>query len=155
MAGARLSNTAIALATVILLLTAAWGYLFSYPAPPVDPAWELPAADSVPDGAVTVRYAGTATMLISDGTTDWMTDGWFTRPGPITTLLGKIEPDRDNITYGLDAMGVDTLAAVIPLHSHYDHAMDTPEVAMRTGATVYGSDATANICRGWDSHEAA
>ena len=28
--------------------------------------------------------------------------------------------------------------------------MDSPEVARRTGATVYGSEATANICRGWN-----
>jgi L-ascorbate metabolism protein UlaG (beta-lactamase superfamily) len=28
--------------------------------------------------------------------------------------------------------------------------MDSPEVARRTGATVYGSEATANICRGWE-----
>jgi L-ascorbate metabolism protein UlaG (beta-lactamase superfamily) len=32
--------------------------------------------------------------------------------------------------------------------------MDSPEVARRTGATVYGSEATANICRGWGLPEA-
>jgi len=35
------------------------------------------------------------------------------------------------------------------MHSHYDHAMDAPEVAMRTGAMLLGSEATANIARGW------
>jgi L-ascorbate metabolism protein UlaG (beta-lactamase superfamily) len=144
-----MSNRFIFLASLILLLAAAYGYLFGYPAPPVDPAWELAPADAVPEGAVTVRYAGTATMLFSDGETHWMTDGWFSRPGPFTTLFGEIEPDLDNIGFGLDAMEAEALAAVIPVHSHYDHAMDTPEVARRTGATVYGSEATANICRGW------
>lgn len=150
----RISNTSIALATVVLLLTAAWGYLFSYPPPPVDPDWELEPAADIPAGAVTVRYAGTATLLFSDGVTHWMTDGWFSRPGPLTTLFGKVEPDLANIHWGLEAMAVDRLAAVIPLHSHYDHAMDSPEVARRTGATVYGSEATANICRGWELPEA-
>jgi L-ascorbate metabolism protein UlaG (beta-lactamase superfamily) len=144
-----MSNRYYYLASLILLLAVAYGFLFSYPAPPVDPAWELAPADTLPEGAVTIRYAGTATLLISDGQTDWMVDGWFTRPGPFTTLFGKIEPDLGNIRFGLNAMEVDKLAAVIPVHSHYDHAMDTPEVAKRTGATVYGSEATANICRGW------
>ena len=131
-----MSNRTIFLASLVMLLAAAYGYLFSYPAPPVDPAWELAPAETIPEGAVTIRYAGTATLLISDGETHWMTDGWFTRPGPVQTVLGEIEPDMDAISFGLAAMEVDDLAAVIPLHSHYDHAMDAPEVARRTGAKV-------------------
>ncbi len=137
------------LAALLIFAVGSLFYLFGYPAPPVDPAWELPAAQQIPEGAVTVRYSGTATLLFSDGETSWMTDGWFTRPGPLTTLLGKIEPDMDAITFGLQRNEVDTLAAVFPMHSHYDHAMDTPEVARRTGAMVLGSQATANIARGW------
>ena len=38
------------------------------------------------------------------------------------------------IARGLARNEVTTLAAVIPVHSHYDHAMDAPEVARRTGA---------------------
>ena len=143
------SNLWIACTTVLLLLAALWGYLFSYPAAPVDPAWELPAAEAIPEGAVTVRFAGTTTLLVSDGETDFMFDGWFSRPGPITLLTSEFSPDLANIEYGLDAMDVDSLAAVLPVHSHYDHAMDTPEVARRTHAVVYGSEATANIARGW------
>jgi L-ascorbate metabolism protein UlaG (beta-lactamase superfamily) len=41
------------------------------------------------------------------------------------------------------------LAAVIPQHSHIDHAMDAPEIARLTGAVVMGSPSTANIARGW------
>jgi L-ascorbate metabolism protein UlaG (beta-lactamase superfamily) len=151
--GRTLSNATIALASAVLLLTAGWGYLLGYPPAPVDPAWEVEPAESIPEGALTVRYAGTATLLFSDGETHWMTDGWFSRPGPLTTLFGEIAPDLDNISFGMEAMGVGELAAVIPVHSHYDHAMDTPEVARRTGATVHGSEATANICRGWGLSE--
>lgn len=143
------SNLWIVCATLLLLLAALWGYLFSYPPAPIDPAWELAPAESIPEGAVTVRFAGTTTMLVSDGETDFMFDGWFSRPGPITLLTSEFSPDLGNIEYGLDAMEVKTLAAVLPVHSHYDHAMDTPEVARRTGAMVYGSEATANISRGW------
>jgi L-ascorbate metabolism protein UlaG (beta-lactamase superfamily) len=139
---------------LVLALSSAWLYLFGYPAPPVDPAWELSPAGEIPSGGVTVRYSGTSTLLFSDGETHWMVDGWFSRPGPLKTLLGKIEPNMADIDYGLAANQVDRLAAVIPMHSHYDHAMDSPEVARRTGAVVIGSEATANISRGWGLPEA-
>ncbi|MEM8891398.1 MAG: MBL fold metallo-hydrolase, partial [Bacteroidota bacterium] len=38
---------------------------------------------------------------------------------------------------------------VFVLHSHFDHAMDAPEVARLTASKVYGSSSTANIARGW------
>ncbi len=143
------STSVIVLAVAVLLLAAAWSYLFGYPPPPVNPDWEVEAAETIPEGALAVRYAGTSTLLFDDGETAFMLDGWFSRPPPFQVFFGKIEPDLEAISYGLEAMGVDQLAAVLPLHSHYDHAMDTPEVALRTDATVYGSEATANICRGW------
>ncbi len=68
-------------------------------------------------------------------------------------LSGKIAPDLDAIDMGLDRAGIAELAAVIPVHSHYDHAMDAPEVAKRTGALLVGSESTANIGRGWNLPE--
>lgn len=138
---------------VLLVLVAASLYLFSYPPPPVESSWELAAPDHIESDALTVRFSGTSTLLFSDGTTDWMIDGWFTRPSLVQSVLGAIEPDLDAITLGLQRNGVDQLAAVIPMHSHYDHAMDSPEVARRTGAMLYGSEATANIARGWGLDE--
>jgi L-ascorbate metabolism protein UlaG (beta-lactamase superfamily) len=78
-----------------------------------------------------------------------MVDGWFSRPGPFALLYGTVAPDLEAIERGLAANEVDTLAAVFPMHSHYDHAMDAPEVARRTGAVLLGSESTANIGRGW------
>jgi L-ascorbate metabolism protein UlaG (beta-lactamase superfamily) len=34
------------------------------------------------------------------------------------------------------------------VHSHYDHAFDAADVALRTGATLYGSESTLNVGRG-------
>ncbi len=98
-------------------------------------------------GKVHVRYGGIATLAISDGETTILTDGFFSRPGLIG-LLGTIEPDKDKIDAGLAALGVRDAAAVIPLHSHYDHAMDSPLVAQKTGAVLLGSPSSANIGRG-------
>ena len=145
---ARLIFVSVGTLLVIALGAAAF-LLNSYPPPPVDPAWAVEPSEAIPEGAVTVRYTGTATLVFSDGDTTWMTDGWFSRPKPLRVLFGHIEPDLDAITKGLERNEVTELAAVFPLHSHYDHAMDAPEVAKRTGALLLGSESTANIGRGW------
>jgi L-ascorbate metabolism protein UlaG (beta-lactamase superfamily) len=95
-----------------------------------------------------VSFLGVATLLISDGQTSFMTDGFFTRPGKASVFLGRIAPDPDAIAASLQQAGVRELAAVFAVHSHYDHAMDSPEVARRTGALLVGSESTANIGRG-------
>jgi L-ascorbate metabolism protein UlaG (beta-lactamase superfamily) len=146
---------AIAGTPLILLAAlgaAAYYLLGTYDAPPVDPAWAVATSAGVPAGAVTVRWTGTTTLVFSDSETTWMTDGWFSRPGPLRLLLGEIAPDVAAIERGLARNGIDALhplAAVFPVHSHYDHAMDAPEVARRTGALLLGSESTANIGRGW------
>ena len=127
--------------------------LATYVEPPVDPAWQAAPAASIEPGDVTVRFTGTSTLLFSDGETSWMTDGWFSRPGPLRLFLSEIEPDLDAIAFGLERNGSPRLAAVFPMHSHYDHAMDAPEVARRTGALLVGSASTANIGRGWGLEE--
>ena len=145
-----LRRLAIGFAVLVAVLgAAAWYLLGTYDPPPVDPAWAIAPSVEIPRGAVTVRWTGTATLVFSDGETTWMTDGWFSRPGPLAVLGGKVAPDVDAIERGLARNGVNELAVVFPVHSHYDHAMDAPEVARRTGALLLGSESTANIGRGW------
>jgi len=140
----------LSLATLLAIALGVAAFLLNtYQPAPVDPEWALTPSKAIPEGAVTVRYTGTATLVFSDGETTWMTDGWFSRPKPLAVLFGKIDPDLDAIEKGLERNEVDELVAVFPLHSHYDHAMDAPEVAKRTGAVLLGSESTANIGRGW------
>ena len=122
-------------------------------APPTKPEWEIIPLEEVAVGSGTVRFTGSTTLLFDDGETSWMTDGWFSRPTFIEIITERLEPDLAAIGRGLKANDVDKLDAVIPLHSHYDHAMDAPEVARRTGAVLYGSESTANIARGWELDE--
>ena len=146
----RLRHTIWVLLLVMTLPLLVLAYALNvYTDIPVDSAWAVAGSDSIPEGAVTVRFSGTATLLFSDGETQWMTDGWFSRPGPLRLVLGKISPDLQAIERGLADNQVVELAAVLPVHSHYDHAMDTPEVARLTGALLLGSESTANIGRGW------
>jgi L-ascorbate metabolism protein UlaG (beta-lactamase superfamily) len=141
-------------ALLVAIAGAALWYLTStFATPPVNPAWAAPGSANIPADALTVRFTGTSTLLFSDGETDWMVDGWFTRIGPLSLMLGRIGPDIDAIERGLERNAVEELAVVIPVHSHFDHAMDAPEVARRTGALLLGSESTANIGRGWGLDE--
>lgn len=102
---------------------------------------------------VRATFLGVSTILLDDGETQILTDGFFTRPNPKQLFLGKIAPDPVVISDSLRRAGITKLAAVIVCHSHYDHAMDAPLVAMRTGAVIVGSSSTANIARGSDVPE--
>lgn len=138
-----------ALAAAVLLGAGWLGYqLFARPdlAPYSDRFLE-PAANGG-DG-LRVTFLGVSTLLFDDGETAILTDGFFTRPGLGHVLFGQVEPDPARIERNLERAGIDRLDAVIALHSHYDHVMDSPEVARRTGALLIGSESTANAGRGW------
>src|SRR5438128_1432793 len=87
-----------------------------------------------------VTFLGVSTLLFNDAETALRTDGFFTRPDPRTVFTRKLAPDSERIAKCLERAGITRLAAVIVTHSHYDHAMDAPEVARRTGAVVVGSE---------------
>jgi L-ascorbate metabolism protein UlaG (beta-lactamase superfamily) len=100
------------------------------------------------DGPMSVTFLGVATLLLDDGETQVLTDGFFSRPGLLSVGLRRIAPDPARIDAGLARAGVVRLRAVAPVHSHYDHGLDSAAVAERTGALLVGGDSTANLGRG-------
>jgi L-ascorbate metabolism protein UlaG (beta-lactamase superfamily) len=110
-------------------------------------ALALEAAE-VETGALRATFLGVTTLLFDDGETAILIDGFFSRPSAFRTIATRIVPDVAVIERTLARAGIHELAAVITVHSHYDHAMDAPEVARRTGALLVGSESTANIGRG-------
>jgi L-ascorbate metabolism protein UlaG (beta-lactamase superfamily) len=116
--------------------------------PSLAPYRALTLNETTRTDGVRVRFGGVSTLVFDDGETAWMTDGFFSRPGLLRTFSGPIGPDTERVDAGLKQLGVTKLAAVIPVHSHYDHAMDSPLVAQRTGAVLIGSESTLNIGRG-------
>ncbi|MCB0502713.1 MAG: MBL fold metallo-hydrolase, partial [Bacteroidetes bacterium] len=96
-----------------------------------------------------VQFLGNTNLLFTDGETSILTDGFFTRPNAFKVLFGKVEPDKSIVEECLKKAGIEQLDAVIPLHSHFDHAMDAPMVADITDATLIGSTSTLNIGKGY------
>lgn len=112
--------------------------------------FDVPAAASPTGGAggPATTFLGVATMLVTDGTTSLMTDGFFSRPGLLKVAARPLAPDHARIEACLRRAGVSDLAAVLPVHSHFDHVMDSAVVADRTGAVLLGGESTANVGRG-------
>lgn len=98
---------------------------------------------------VTVTWFGVSTLLFDDGETQLLVDGFISRPGLVDILLRRpVSSDAATINRFLNEYEVSRLAAIIPVHSHYDHAMDIGAIASRTSASVLGSKSTAWIARG-------
>ncbi|MDT5001166.1 MAG: hypothetical protein QOK12_3271 [Mycobacterium sp.] len=108
--------------------------------------FDQPAATAA--SPLTVTWAGVTTLLVDDGESAVMTDGFFSRPGLVTVGTRALTPSRPRIDGCLSRLGVDRLEAVMPVHTHFDHAMDSAVVADRTGAALVGGASAAQIGRG-------
>ncbi len=113
-----------------------------------DLGWPIAQASSDTTDAVTVIWLGVTTLLFDDNETQILIDGLFSRPGIQNHLFGGVSTDIANVNYVMAEFRIDHLAAIVPVHSHFDHAMDVGIVANRSSAVVLGSESTANIVRG-------
>ena len=109
--------------------------------------FDVPNAD--PDTALSVTWLGVSTLLVDDGTSAVLTDGFFSRPPLLDVGFRRLRPSASRIDYCLNRAKINRLAAVLPVHTHYDHAMDSALVAARTGARLIGGESAANIARGY------
>ncbi|HEX7739958.1 MAG TPA: MBL fold metallo-hydrolase [Marmoricola sp.] len=114
--------------------------------------------DGLDGGGLRATFGGVSTVLIDDGSSGVLFDGFFSRPSLLRVAGSRIGPDDRRVADGLRRIGASHLArleAVVPVHSHFDHALDSAEVARRTGALLVGGGSTANLGRGAGLAEAA
>lgn len=102
----------------------------------------------VPGGKVRLTFMGTTSLLIDDGETQLLIDGFFTRPPLFKALFSRLSTDQNAVKRAMARARMDRLRAVFLSHSHYDHAMDTPAIIRMTGALLYGTSSSINIGRG-------
>ena len=112
--------------------------------------WPSPdVASAAVTDSVTVTWLGVATLLFDDGETQILIDGFFSRPSLADVVFRRpVDNDSAIINFALDEFRMRRLAAIVPAHSHFDHAMDVGAIANRTSASVLGSESTAQIARG-------
>lgn len=99
-------------------------------------------------GETAVTFLGVSTLLVEDGGSALMIDGFFSRPPLLEVGLRPLRPKAERIDAVLRRTGTTRLDGVLPVHSHYDHALDSAAVAERTGAPLVGGESIANIGRG-------
>jgi len=98
---------------------------------------------------VNLTWFGVTTLLFDDGETQILIDGFVSRPTLFETLTARrVKNDFATINYFLNEYRIRRLAAIIPVHSHFDHAMDIGAIGNRTSASILGSVSTAQVARG-------
>ena len=107
--------------------------------------FDVPAAGS----GLSVTWLGVSTLLVDDGSSALLTDGYFSRPGLARVAAGKVAPSPARVDGCLARAKVSRLAAVIAVHTHFDHVLDSALVADRTGAQLVGGESAANVGRGY------
>jgi L-ascorbate metabolism protein UlaG (beta-lactamase superfamily) len=124
-------------------------------------AWQNPPS-SEKGGQVTLRWLGTAGWEISDGTTVILIDPYVSRifgPQPPGRAPYARTPEDTRPLYGWNDAAVPDVAAidahvqradfVLVTHTHYDHVLDVPAIALKTHATVIGTESTENVLRAY------
>ncbi len=109
--------------------------------------FDVPAAG--PGAPLRATWLGVATLLLDDGSSALLTDGYFSRPSLARVAAGKVSPAPARVDGCLARAKVSRLEAVIPVHTHIDHALDSALVADRTGALLVGGESAANVGRGY------
>jgi len=125
-------------------------------------AGQKPASSEEIGQIVTLRWLGTAGWEISDGTTVILIDPYVSRifgpqlPGraPYARTPGDTRPE-----YGWDDVAAPDEAAmdahvhradyILVTHTHYDHVLDVPRIALKTHAAVIGTESTQNVMRAY------
>jgi len=124
-------------------------------------AQDLP--NSPKSGQVTLKWLGTAGWEISDGSTIILIDPYLSRINgprpPGAGSAGTPLPGDTRKLYGWDDAAAPDDAAIdahiqranfiLVTHTHYDHVLDVPHIALKTHATVVGTESTENVLRAY------
>ncbi len=99
-----------------------------------------PSAPPVARAPISLTYLGVAGWQLDAGAVTILVDPYFTRPAD---LDGPLTPDLAAIA----ARAPKRADLIVVGHSHVDHLLDAPAVAMATGAQLLGSASTARYAR--------
>ena len=117
---------------------------------------------AVKPSQVILHYLGTAGWEITNGSTTILVDPYLSRiNGPPPPGGGSGHPIAGDTrqTYKWTDIATPDIAAidahiqradfVLVTHTHYDHILDVPHIALKTRATVIGTESTENVMRAY------
>jgi L-ascorbate metabolism protein UlaG (beta-lactamase superfamily) len=93
-------------------------------------------------GGVRVTWLGTAGFALEHDGHVVLIDPYLTRASLARCLLAPLLSDPV-----LVARHAPRADAIVVGHTHFDHALDVPAIARRTGAIVFGSRSATALCR--------
>ena len=100
-----------------------------------------PVATRAPAGpSLRLRWLGTAGHVVATPDTTVLIDPFLSRPG-LRQLLRPLTPDVAAIERWVPAR----VDAILVGHSHYDHLLDAPAIAIARAAKLVGSATTAAV----------
>jgi L-ascorbate metabolism protein UlaG (beta-lactamase superfamily) len=115
---------------------------------------------------VVLKYLGTAGWEISDGTTVILIDPYLSRingPAPPGGGTGHSIDGDTRRAYGWHDFASPDIEAidshiqradfVLVTHTHYDHILDVPHIALKTRASVVGTESSENVMRAYSVPE--
>ena len=97
-----------------------------------------------------VTFLGVSSLLIQDKKNSILIDGFLTRPNLFKLLFSPLQSDETLIQNILLRHNIKDIDAIITLHSHHDHAMDTAVVAKKTNAIMIGSKSSYHIAKAYN-----
>ncbi len=101
--------------------------------------------------AIEMRWLGVASFYISDGESKILIDPAWTRPGILHWMgLKEFRSDEKLVDRVLEKVDVKRLDAVLVTHSHFDHIIDAPALAKKTGAVFYTDKNFEKIAKTYD-----
>jgi len=115
---------------------------------PEDIGWTHDALGRHDGPDVRVRWLGTAGFAIEHDGHTLLIDPYLTRASLARCLVAPLRSDR-----ALLRRHVPKADAIIVGHTHFDHALDVPDLARMTGARVFGSRSASALCLARGVHE--
>ena len=116
------------------------------------------APTALPPGQVRLTYLGNAGWEITDGRTVIIVDPFVTQFSRVPTTGGPVRRSMDDLLIPDTAaieQRIPRADYILVTHAHFDHVLDAPYLARKTGAVIVGNASVANVARGSNVSDSA
>lgn len=132
---------------IVVMLGGIVGYLLQ-PSGQLSEFQSWQAQPSTSTEGLYVRFFGVSTLLFDDGQNQILMDGFFSRPSLWKVMSSKVSGNPALLEQVIQDYQLNRTQAILVSHSHYDHALDLPELAGKLPhVQIVGSKSTVNIAR--------